>query len=196
MDYVYIETYDPTYSYFYYYDSNDEICYLESTLGDDGKILSVTVSDPWSLCPTVATYDWTNMDVTLNDDGTLKSYTGPQGDILDIYDYDTLFAVEPAYYYEIYAAEPFEGAFDFDNHYGLIETYDEDWNWFYYYDSTGEICDLQTVFDTDGTTMLGWTVLDTFDACSQVADGWTYAGITYDDEGNKFSFDAEGGETW
>lgn len=135
------------------------------------------------------------METTLNDDGTLASYTGPDGNVWNIYTSEVLFATPPAYYFEIYAAEQFEGAFDFDNHYGLIETYDEEWNWFYYYDSTGEICDLQTEFDTDGN-IVGWNVLDTFGACGQVADGWTYAGIYLDDEGNLSSFDAEGGETW
>jgi hypothetical protein len=77
MDYVYIETYDSAYTYFYYYDSNDEICYLESDLDADGNITGINVSDPWGLCPTVATYDFTYMDVTLKDDGSLKSYTGP-----------------------------------------------------------------------------------------------------------------------
>jgi hypothetical protein len=77
MDYVYIETYDPEFTYFYFYDSNDEICYLETDFNDDGSIKGINVSDPWGLCPTVATYDWTYMEVELKDDGSVKSYVGP-----------------------------------------------------------------------------------------------------------------------
>jgi len=63
------------------------------------------VSDPWSLCPSVGTYDWTYMETTLNDDGTLASYTGPDGNVWNIYTSEVLFATPPAYYFEIYAAE-------------------------------------------------------------------------------------------
>jgi hypothetical protein len=44
--------------------------------------------------------------------------------------------------------------------------------------------------------MVGFFVYDTWGECSQVEDGWTYAGLYFDEEGNPESFDAEGGETW
>lgn len=56
-----------------------------------------------------------------------------------MYDYNSLFVYEV----KIYAAADFTGRFDFDNdHYGMIETTDTSHSWFYYYDSTGEVCDL------------------------------------------------------
>ena len=90
--YVFIETYDPTFAYFYFYDSNGEICYIESTLDADGAISGLTISDPWELCPTVGSNNWSDIQFTLNDQGTLASYVGPQGSTWDIYDSDTLFA--------------------------------------------------------------------------------------------------------
>ena len=149
------------------------------------------------MCPAVGTYDWTYTDVALKEDGTIASYTGPSGNTWDMYDYDALFVYEV----KLYAAEQFTGRFDFDNdHYGMIETPDTSHSFFYYYDSTGEICDLQTEFNTDGT-IKGWDVLDTWGVCSQVAAGWTYAPVVYDGEGtdvidNIQHFGAEGGEEW
>ena len=140
--YAYIETYDPSFAYFYYYDSNGEICYIESTQAPDGTFTALTISDPWTLCPTVGKYDWSDIEFTLDSDGKLASYIGPEGNVWQIYDYDTLFAQPPPFHFDTYAAAHFSGAFNFENNYSLIETYQEDFSWLYYYDSTGEICDL------------------------------------------------------
>lgn len=77
MEYMYIETYDPSYTYFYIYDSEGGTCYGETVFASDGAIEGITISDPWTLCPTVGTYDWTYTDVTLKEDGTIASFTGP-----------------------------------------------------------------------------------------------------------------------
>jgi len=49
--------------------------------------------------------------VTLKEDGSPSSYTGPQGETWDLYDYESLFIYEV----KIYAAEAFTGKFDFNN---------------------------------------------------------------------------------
>ena len=197
--YVYLETYDPNFTYFYYYDSDGEICYIESILGADGLISEMVITDPWALCPLVGQSGWGNIEFTLDDNGNLGSYVGPEGETWEIYDYDTLFAQPPPFKFDIYAAASYSGAFDFDNNYSLIETYDESLSWFYFYDSNGEICDLQTEFNDDGT-LRGWNVFDTWGSCASVANGWTYAPIFYDGEGtsidNVLYFEAPGGQKW
>lgn len=51
---------------------------MESKLDPKKNILSsLTVSDPWDLCPSVNQFNWRNVELTLDNDGKISSYVGP-----------------------------------------------------------------------------------------------------------------------
>ena len=123
------------------------------------------------------------------------TYTGPDGETWNFYDYDTLFAHFDDFYWSSYSAQPFTGEFDFSNTFGLFETYTSSFSWFYYYDSDGAICDLSTDFNEEGD-IIGFYIYDTFDSCPYVYDGWTYAEATFSSDGLPLSYTGTDGETW
>jgi hypothetical protein len=136
-----IETYTSSWDWFYLYKSDGSICELTSVRDpeDDERIIGFNVADTWDSCPAVGE-GWTYSDVTVDGDYNITSLTGPKDKLWVVYDYDTLFAnyEEPENFeYRTYSAVPFEDYFDYDNTFGLFETYTSSFDWFYYYDSDG-----------------------------------------------------------
>jgi hypothetical protein len=128
----------------------------------------------------VAANGWTYSAVTLDADGNLTSYIGPDGGTWNFYDYDTLFASyeEPEdFYATFYSAHPFDDYFDFEDYFALFETYTSSYKWFYYYDSEGHLCELTVDKDEDGN-ILGYDVNDSYDSCPLVEEGWSYMEVT------------------
>jgi hypothetical protein len=94
---------------------------------------------------------WTYAAVTYDEDGNKYSFEASD-DIWHFYTYDEIFnsAEVEDFDLKIYGAEPHEGNFDYDNVYTLFETFTSSLEWFYFYDSDGNVCDLQTEFNIDG----------------------------------------------
>lgn len=141
---------------------------------------------------------WTYSAVTLNEDGDFESYIAPDGTSWLFYDYDALFAnyEEPEdFYFSIYAANEFEDYFDYDDTFVLFETYTSSLEYFYYYDSNGYICELLTEADEEGN-IIGFNVLDSYDSCPLVADGWTHADFVLDEYNNPLYYSGPDGELW
>jgi hypothetical protein len=84
---------------------------------------------------------------------------------------------------------------DFDKAFVLFETYTSSFDYFYYYSSEGYICELKTTRD-ENDNINGFDVLDSYDSCPLVAEGWTYAEFVLDDEGNPVYYTGPDGELW
>jgi hypothetical protein len=142
------------------------------------------------------------MEVTLLDsygekEWPLKSYIGPDGKEWQFYEEDVLFA-EPEeevyydddFYFGTYGATPFEYNHDKSELYAFLETYDRNYEIFFYYDSSGATCQFVTEFDEDGNIM-GWEIRDPFQEfhCPYIRDGWTYSYVTVDEvDGTPIAF--------
>jgi catechol 2,3-dioxygenase-like lactoylglutathione lyase family enzyme len=181
--YALFETMSKTNQWFYFYDSDGNVCDLQTDFNDDGTIRGFDIADTWGSCYHFQDSGWTYSAVTLNGDGEFgyeAYYTGPDGAQWEFYDYDHLFGHYEApedFYATMYAAHPFDGYFDYEDDFALWETYTSSWKWFYYYDVLGHVCELDVDTDEEGT-IVGYFVTDVFGECPLVYDGWTYMEVT------------------
>ena len=76
-----------------------------------------------------------------------------------------------------YSAHPFEGYFNTENKFALFETYTASYKYFFYYDSIGNLCELQVDRDDDGY-IIGYHVKDSYTQCPLVDEGWTYMQVS------------------
>lgn len=123
------------------------------------------------MCPQAS--DWTYAEVTYDGEGTdiidnIYHFGAAGGEVWNIYTYDELFNSkdedeldEPLI---MYGAEPHEGQFDYSKVYSLFETSSRSYQWFWFYDSEGNLCDMETIFNDDGD-ITGFNIEDTWDSC-------------------------------
>lgn len=187
--YALFETMSKTNQWFYFYDSDGNVCDLQTEFNDDGDIVGFEILDTWGSCLHYQNSDWTYSAVTLNPDGEFgyeAYYTGPDGEQWEFYDYDHLFGHYEApedFYQTMYAAHPFDGYFDYEEEFALLESYTSKYTWFYYYDLEGHVCELDADKDEDGN-IVGYYVIDAFGSCPLVYEnvtGWNYMNVTFKD---------------